>query len=307
MAASLDETACRSCGARSRWSRSFCERVVVERVVSSMSASSTTVTRRAPSLISANGVHCPAARPSTAVKQISALPKLKSAARRAASARALRSIRALLEHDDEPERALLVLEEQALGMRRRGACARSASASATVNTGGCVASGARSRAHQRANSSVQPGISKALARRPIVRSARLPAEPGATVLGAHDPRASLAPAMLSGGRGCSSGVEHNLAKVGVEGSNPFARSNFPRNSWPSPAAPAPLQPYWRTHQKRQVKSKTAPRGAVLQDQAAAATRARTDSCVRRSASVDSDSCSRNCYGARWSASSCAAG
>ncbi len=28
--------------------------------------------------------------------------------------------------------------------------------------------------------------------------------------------------------GCSSGVEHNLAKVGVEGSNPFARSNFPQ-------------------------------------------------------------------------------
>ena len=28
------------------------------------------------------------------------------------------------------------------------------------------------------------------------------------------------------GRGCSSGVEHNLAKVGVEGSNPFARSKF---------------------------------------------------------------------------------
>src|SRR3954452_21160679 len=30
-------------------------------------------------------------------------------------------------------------------------------------------------------------------------------------------------------RGCSSGVEHNLAKVGVEGSNPFARSNFSQN------------------------------------------------------------------------------
>src|SRR5262249_23282835 len=28
------------------------------------------------------------------------------------------------------------------------------------------------------------------------------------------------------GCGCSSGVEHNLAKVGVEGSNPFARSKF---------------------------------------------------------------------------------
>jgi hypothetical protein len=32
------------------------------------------------------------------------------------------------------------------------------------------------------------------------------------------------------GRGCSSGVEHNLAKVGVEGSNPFARSNKPLKS-----------------------------------------------------------------------------
>ena len=31
---------------------------------------------------------------------------------------------------------------------------------------------------------------------------------------------------ISNGCGCSSGVEHDLAKVGVEGSNPFARSNF---------------------------------------------------------------------------------
>ena len=29
----------------------------------------------------------------------------------------------------------------------------------------------------------------------------------------------------TGASGCSSGVEHNLAKVGVEGSNPFARSS----------------------------------------------------------------------------------
>jgi hypothetical protein len=28
------------------------------------------------------------------------------------------------------------------------------------------------------------------------------------------------------GCGCSSGVEHDLAKVGVKGSNPFTRSNF---------------------------------------------------------------------------------
>ena len=31
-------------------------------------------------------------------------------------------------------------------------------------------------------------------------------------------------------RGRSSGVEHNLAKVGVEGSNPFARSSFCRDA-----------------------------------------------------------------------------
>ena len=31
---------------------------------------------------------------------------------------------------------------------------------------------------------------------------------------------------LPNGCGCSSGVEHDLAKVGVEGSNPFARSNI---------------------------------------------------------------------------------
>ena len=30
--------------------------------------------------------------------------------------------------------------------------------------------------------------------------------------------------------GRSSGVEHNLAKVGVEGSNPFARSSFSENT-----------------------------------------------------------------------------
>src|SRR6516225_418129 len=32
------------------------------------------------------------------------------------------------------------------------------------------------------------------------------------------------------GCGCSSGVEHDLAKVGVEGSNPFARSKFSLSS-----------------------------------------------------------------------------
>ncbi len=36
--------------------------------------------------------------------------------------------------------------------------------------------------------------------------------------------------------GCSSGVEHNLAKVGVEGSNPFARSSFPTSPKPRKTA-----------------------------------------------------------------------
>ena len=31
---------------------------------------------------------------------------------------------------------------------------------------------------------------------------------------------------ITQGRGCSSGVEHDLAKVGVVGSNPIARSNL---------------------------------------------------------------------------------
>ncbi len=37
-------------------------------------------------------------------------------------------------------------------------------------------------------------------------------------------------ALAGSASGCSSGVEHNLAKVGVEGSNPFARSSFPNRS-----------------------------------------------------------------------------
>jgi hypothetical protein len=35
------------------------------------------------------------------------------------------------------------------------------------------------------------------------------------------------------GCGCSSVVEHDLAKVGVEGSSPFARSNFSQSIQPN--------------------------------------------------------------------------
>ena len=39
--------------------------------------------------------------------------------------------------------------------------------------------------------------------------------------------------------GRSSGVEHNLAKVGVEGSNPFARSRFSKDFSNEKAVQAP--------------------------------------------------------------------
>src|SRR5438309_528271 len=39
------------------------------------------------------------------------------------------------------------------------------------------------------------------------------------------------------GCGCSSGVEHDLAKVGVEGSNPFARSSFEKSGKLTKARP----------------------------------------------------------------------
>jgi hypothetical protein len=44
-----------------------------------------------------------------------------------------------------------------------------------------------------------------------------------------DPHSRLGRMQLQLERGRSSGVEHNLAKVGVEGSNPFARSSFLEN------------------------------------------------------------------------------
>src|SRR5258707_13383812 len=61
------------------------------------------------------------------------------------------------------------------------------------------------------------------------RKPRLPA----LAKGAEKPYQRGLPAPYPAGseRGRSSGVEHDLAKVGVEGSNPFARSNFSKCSW----------------------------------------------------------------------------
>jgi hypothetical protein len=51
-------------------------------------------------------------------------------------------------------------------------------------------------------------------------------------------------------------MKPKIAKVGVEGSNPFARSNFPRNLRPSLGGVSSLLA--RTHQNGNQKSKTVP-------------------------------------------------
>ena len=62
---------------------------------------------------------------------------------------------------------------------------------------------------------------------PIINpdSARLQS-PAAFGIQAPGGRSCLTGLLSANGCGCSSGVEHDLAKVGVEGSNPFARSSF---------------------------------------------------------------------------------
>src|SRR5438552_10837852 len=77
-------------------------------------------------------------------------------------------------------------------------------------------SDARSRVHRNAQAAL-PGSSTAAAWNGTMRSGRPEGK-------ACKP---LIPRYHASRRGCSSGVEHNLAKVGVGGSNPLARSNFP--------------------------------------------------------------------------------
>jgi hypothetical protein len=57
---------------------------------------------------------------------------------------------------------------------------------------------------------------------PTIGKARLANLPATTIISVLDNRGRS----RRDGRGCSSGVEHNLAKVGVVGSNPIARSRF---------------------------------------------------------------------------------
>ena len=50
------------------------------------------------------------------------------------------------------------------------------------------------------------------------------------MLSARHPTERLRAFRFANSSGRSSGVEHNLAKVGVEGSNPFARSKFSKEN-----------------------------------------------------------------------------
>ena len=58
------------------------------------------------------------------------------------------------------------------------------------------------------------------------QSAVVAKRPGLLAIGTALAAGPVGSAGISNGCGCSSGVEHDLAKVGVEGSNPFARSNL---------------------------------------------------------------------------------
>ena len=86
--------------------------------------------------------------------------------------------------------------------------------------------------HGRVSRSEDAGRGFSGSRRPADNSRRRPAAPAVAIAGALRSYTRRAPDHPAGrfGCGCSSGVEHNLAKVGVEGSNPFARSKSPRNS-----------------------------------------------------------------------------
>src|SRR5438094_4828267 len=58
------------------------------------------------------------------------------------------------------------------------------------------------------------------------------------------------------GCGCSSGVEHDLAKVGVEGSNPFARSKFQiRFNRLPPGGPEEGLVHWRETGAKPIEQK----------------------------------------------------
>ena len=53
-------------------------------------------------------------------------------------------------------------------------------------------------------------------------------------------------------------MKPKIAKVGVEGSNPFARSNFPRNLRPSLGGVSALAACWRALTRTAIKKQNGP-------------------------------------------------
>src|ERR1700722_18882977 len=142
---------------------------------------------------------------------------------------------AFLERDDEPQPGFLVLEEQALAVPAGQCAAQRLGLLHGENWRkgvGAVRDAERDEPREQRVGGQRTG-----------QHARVRGRPAA----AQDLAYRAAPPLLRApspdmiwigppiGRGRSSGVEHNLAKVGVEGSNPFGRSNHINASRPFPA------------------------------------------------------------------------
>ena len=182
------------------------------------------------SLIRPNGVTEPGGTPSVSMRS-SGLPKESRPEAPIRLCRCFRSIAASSRRDDQKERVLLVLEEQVLGVGARRSRRGAPALSSTVKTRRVLD---RRRGDAEFRRRYSASSSRVAAMPPSVSDGH-PLDGGRTNLNcwsmlqrpADGDDISRRRTLSWRVSGCSSGVEHNLAKVGVEGSNPFARSNFP--------------------------------------------------------------------------------
>ena len=184
-----------------------------------MAASSTTVTRPAVSLMAANGVTEPGSTPSSS-RISSAEPNENRPVAPSSRCSDLSSMTASSSATTRYGAPFLSRRNRFL-VCPPAIAPRSARASSTVKTGGWVTVlCAMPRRIQIGEKLVGRGRHWRFHRppRPAVAKPGALWHSNAAVRLMPDSRLTLL------GCGCSSGVEHNLAKVGVEGSNPFARS-----------------------------------------------------------------------------------
>ena len=188
----------------------------------------------------ANGVTDPAGTPSTSISN-SGLPKLRRSAP-SFLCNVLRSIWAWPSATTRNSRSFLSLRNRFL-VWPPGSSRSSLELSATVKTASCSSvlggdaelgrGGRAGLGGWRATAGFRSsGASPILAAAPP-RSMPRPGRPGGPTRHARPPARGRGRALANGpillhkaalGRGCSSGVEHHVANVRVEGSNPFARS-----------------------------------------------------------------------------------